>query len=228
VPARLLAALVLLAAVGLAACAPAPDGPPPGAGPEAVTVSGPAAEVLAQVAVRGRAPRTGYAREQFGKAWADTDRNGCGTRDDVLRRDLTEVRVRPGTHGCVADAGRLVDPYTGRVLAFRRSDPSAVQVDHVVALSDAWQKGAAAWTPARRLAFANDPLELLAVDGAVNTAKGDGDAATWLPPARAYRCRYVARQTAVKARYGLWMTRAEHDAVARVLTGCPGEPVPRA
>ena len=102
-----------------------------------------------------------------------------------------------------------------------------VQIDHVVALGDAWQKGAQSWTLARRTALANDPLELLAVGGAVNGAKSDGDAATWLPPRRAYRCDYVARQIAVKAKYGLWVTSAEKDAMARVLATCPAQPLPQ-
>ena len=100
-----------------------------------------------------------------------------------------------------------------------------MQIDHVVALSDAWQKGAQQWDATKRRAFANDPLELLAVDGPTNARKGDGDAATWLPPRKSFRCAYVARQIAVKARYGLWVTQAEHDAMARVLERCPGQRV---
>jgi hypothetical protein len=181
---------------------------------------------LATLAVKGRAPKTGYAREQFGPAWADVDRNGCDTRDDVLNRDLADKQWRPGTHGCVVVAGRLVDPYTGRALVFAKADAQAVQIDHVVSLSDAWQKGAARWDAFRRRAFANDPLNLLAVDGSVNAQKGDGDTATWLPPRMAYRCAFVARQVAVKARWRLWVTPAERDAMARVLSRCPDQPVP--
>jgi hypothetical protein len=95
-----------------------------------------------------------------------------------------------------------------------------VQIDHVVPLADAWQKGAQQWSPAKRIDFANDPLNLLAVDGPTNQAKSDGDAATWLPPNKAYRCAYVTRQVAVKARYGVWVTQAEHDAIARILSRC--------
>jgi len=186
----------------------------------------PADALLATLAVKGRAPKTGYSREQFGPAWADADRNGCDTRDDVLNRDLDGKEWRPGTHGCVVVAGHLVDPYTGRLLVFAKADAAAVQIDHVVSLSDAWQKGAARWDAAQRLAFANDPLNLLAVDGPTNSSKGDGDTATWLPPRKSYRCRFVARQVAVKARWRLWVTPAEHDAMARVLATCPGERVP--
>jgi hypothetical protein len=182
--------------------------------------------VLATLVVKGRAPKTGYSREQFGPAWADVDRNGCDTRNDILNRDLAEKQWRPATHGCVVVAGRLVDPYTGRPLAFAKADAQAVQIDHVVSLSDAWQKGAARWDAMRRRVFANDPLNLLAVDGSVNAQKGDGDTATWLPPRKAYRCAFVARQVAVKARWQLWVTRAERDAMARVLARCPGERVP--
>ncbi len=101
-----------------------------------------------------------------------------------------------------------------------------MQIDHVVALSNSWQTGAQGWDAATRTAFANDPLNLLAVDGSLNMQKGDGDTATWLPPDRGYRCAYVARQVAVKAAYGLWTTQAEHDAMATVLGTCPQEPLP--
>lgn len=156
------------------------------------------------------------------------DRNGCDTRNDILRRDLVDVAVKPGTGGCKVQRGTLHGPYTGSTIAFvsGQDTSSAVQIDHVVALSDAWQKGARSLDADDRLAFANDPLNLLAVDGPTNQAKSDGDAATWLPPSRSYRCPYVARQIAVKAEYGLWVTSAEHDAMARVLADCPDQQVP--
>ncbi|MGY1706322.1 DUF1524 domain-containing protein [Geodermatophilus sp. SYSU D00697] len=189
---------------------------------------GTALAALGEIDVKGRAPRTGYERERFGDGWVDTDRNGCDTRNDVLARDLEEETFRPGTNDCVVLSGTLEDPYSGDTIAFRRGEDTSddVQIDHVVALSDAWQKGAQGWDTARRTAFANDPLNLLAVDGPLNMQKGDGDAATWLPPNSAYRCAYVARQVAVKAGYGLWMTRAERNAAATVLSGCPDQRLP--
>ncbi len=189
---------------------------------------GTALAALETLPVKGRAPRTGYERGQFGPAWTDADRNGCDTRNDVLARDLTVAQVEPGTRGCVVVSGTLQDPYSGRTLGFARGTDtsSQVQIDHVVALGDAWQKGAQSLDSASRTALANDPLNLLAVDGPLNGAKGDGDAATWLPPNRGARCSYVARQVAVKARYGLWVTSAERDATSRVLGTCPDEPLP--
>jgi len=172
---------------------------------------------LTVLAVKGRAPRTGYERSEFGDGWADLDHNGCSTREDILARDLTDRTL----DGCRIANGTLLDPYSGATIAFVRGPDSAeVQIDHVVALADAWQKGAQQWTPARRGEFANDPLNLLAVDGGVNQAKGAGDAATWLPPDRGYRCAYAIRQIAVKARYGLWVTAAEGDALRRELSRC--------
>jgi hypothetical protein len=212
----------------------ASGGPPTGvlddaAAEEAIATAPPdsALAALGEVAVRGRAPRTGYEREEFGDGWVDTDRNGCDTRNDVLARDLTGERFRPGSD-CVVVSGTLDDPYSGRTIEFRRGEDTSddVQIDHVVALSDAWQKGAQRWDADRRTAFANDQLNLLAVDGPLNQQKGDGDAATWLPPNTSYRCAYVARQVAVKAGYGLWVTRAERNAAATVLAGCPDEPLP--
>ena len=180
--------------------------------------------MLATLPVKGRAPKTGYSRDQFGQAWADVDRNGCDTRNDMLRRDLSDLALKPGTRDCVVLSGVLNDPYTATPINFLRgsSTSAAVQIDHVVALSDAWQKGAQQLTEAQRLSFANDPLNLLAVDGPANQQKSDGDAATWLPPNKSYRCDYVARQISVKSSYGLWVTQAEHDAMARVLADCPG------
>jgi hypothetical protein len=177
--------------------------------------------VLGKLAVRGRAAKTGYSRAEFGPAWADTDHNGCDTRDDILRRDLTAIQARAGTNGCVVVAGQLADPYTGKRIDFHKSAAAKVQIDHVVALSDAWQTGAQGWSAATRLEFANDPLELLAVDGQANQDKGDGDAATWLPPRKSFRCDYVGRQVAVKYRYDLWVTAAERTAMARALQTCP-------
>lgn len=176
---------------------------------------------LAALPVKGRAPTTGYDRSAFGQAWADVDRNGCDTRNDVLARDLTGATFKPGTNDCVVLAGTLDDPYSGEVRRFARGERSAaVQIDHVVALSDAWQKGAQQWTAETREAFANDPANLLAVDGPLNQEKGAGDAATWLPPSTGYRCVYVLRQVRVKAAYGLWVTAAERDAMRRQLDRC--------
>jgi hypothetical protein len=101
-----------------------------------------------------------------------------------------------------------------------------VQIDHVVALSDAWQKGAQKLSLVMRTSTANDPLNLLAVKGRLNSQKGDGDAATWLPPLKSYRCAYVARQVAVKAKYYLWVTTAEKAAIKNILEKCPGQLVP--
>jgi hypothetical protein len=189
---------------------------------------GSALAALGTLTVKGRAPRTGYDRALFGQAWADVDRNGCDTRNDVLARDLTADEVKDGTEGCLVLSGTLRDPYSGTTINFVRgqSTSSKVQIDHVVALSDAWQKGAQQLSTSRRTALANDGLNLLAVDGITNQRKSDGDAATWLPPNKSYRCSYVARQIAVKASYGLWVTGAERDALRRVLATCPSQKLP--
>lgn len=167
-----------------------------------------------------RAP--GYDRDAFGPAWADVDRNGCDTRNDVLARDLTAVTFKPGTRDCVVVGGRLVDRYTGAEIQFRRGQDtsSLVQVDHVVALADAWRSGAHAWSPGDLERFANDPQNLLAVDGAANQDKGASAADEWLPPQRGYRCRYVAAQVAVKARWSLTVTSAERREIERTLGSC--------
>ncbi len=179
---------------------------------------GTALAAVASLGVKGRGPKTGYSRNAFGQAWFDADRNGCDTRNDILRRDLTDRTMK---NSCKVLAGtRAPDPYTGSTIRFVYGGADEIDIDHVVALSDAWQKGARTWAAGKRLAFANDPLNLLAVDAGANRAKGDGDTATWLPPNTSFRCEYVARQVAVKAKYGVWVTSAERDAMVRVLSHC--------
>ena len=183
-----------------------------------------AREALQKLVIKGRAPKTGYSREQFGEGWAEL--NGCDVRNLILQRDLTDTKL--DEDGCKVLSGNLLDPYTNKAIAFTRGSQTSddVQIDHVVALSDAWQKGAQQLSAEQREAFANDSLNLQAVDGPTNQQKGDGDAATWLPPNKAYRCQYVARQIAVKAAYGLWVTQAEYDAMGRVLDTCPTQVLP--
>jgi hypothetical protein len=178
--------------------------------------------VLESLAVKGRAPKTGYTRAQFGQTWADVNRNGCDTRNDILQRDLTNLSFRAGTRDCVVESGKLVDPYSGITINFIKGVKSSmeVQIDHVVALSNAWQTGAFKLTIEKRTQFANDPDNLLAVQGRLNSQKGDGDAATWLPPLKSYRCTYVTKQIAVKAKYGLWVTAPEKAAMKSILAKC--------
>ena len=176
-----------------------------------------AIETLEGLEVKGRAPKTGYQRALFGTGWAK--QGVCDMRNIILKRDLVDEKV---DEQCQVLSGVLNDPYTGKTIQFTRGPDSSqeVQIDHVVALSDAWQKGAQQLTIEQREKFANDPLNLLAVDGAANQEKSDSDAASWLPPNRAFRCQYVARQVAVKKKYGLWVTEAEKRIIRNVLESC--------
>ncbi len=196
--------------------------PAPGM-PSQVAITGSAADTLASIPTKGRAPKTDYARTQFGDGWSTV--GGCDTRNIILHRDLTNVAVN---ESCKVMSGTLQDPYAGQVIQFIRGGETSddVQIDHVVALSDAWQKGAQQLTKQRRIELANDPLELLAVEGQANQEKSDGDAATWLPANKAFRCQYVARQIAIKAKYSLWVTQAERDKMVEVLASCPGQELP--
>jgi hypothetical protein len=172
---------------------------------------------LAKLRVTPDGSMTGYSRAAFGPAWSDVDHNGCDTRNDILARDLTQV-VRNGR--CVVVSGMLVDPYSGKRIVFAKATAGAVQIDHVVALADAWRTGAATWTPAQRLAFANDPANLLAADGAGNDVKSDRSADRWAPNSVTRRCRFARVVVAVKVKYGLTVTQAEHDALAGMLGRC--------
>ena len=182
-----------------------------------------AADQLATLPIQPRAPRDGYSRDNFGRAWLDVDRNGCDTRNDILARDLDDTVVDAR---CRVLTGVLQEPFTGDIIFFERGEQTSalVQIDHVVALSNAWQTGAQDISEQQRIEFANDPLNLIAVSDQLNQQKGDSDAASWLPPDRGYWCEYVARQVGVKAHYSLWVTQAEHDQMARVLRSCPTYP----
>ncbi|MFF5446961.1 HNH endonuclease family protein [Streptomyces sp. NPDC012888] len=239
-------ALLLLPAVALAGCTPAPDPAGGGTGGPNGAVQGPltnpegvrpglapidpaadraaARALLDRLGTRGRGPRTGYDRKEFGPAWTDTAdgvpmaRNGCDTRNDVLRRDGGQVRFRAGSD-CVVVSMTLRDPYTGKDIAWKKEKAAEVQIDHVVPLSYAWQLGADRWDAAKRRRLANDTLNLLAVDGPANSAKGDSGPASWLPPHRGVRCAYAVRFAQVALKYELPVTAPDK---AAMLAQCGG------
>ncbi len=178
-----------------------------------------ATEVLGKLEVKGRAPKTGYSREAFYKGWPMVE--GCSLRQRIIKRELGDTAV---LDGCTVMSGEFDEPYTGEHQVFKdKLEISKIQIDHVVALSDAWQKGAQYLSAETRYEIATDPLNLLAVDGPANQQKSDGDAATWLPSNKKFRCQYVARQISVKYKYQLWVTEAEKTTMENVLSACPGQ-----
>ncbi|MDO5053338.1 MAG: HNH endonuclease family protein [Pseudoclavibacter sp.] len=230
-PLAVLAAAALIALSGCRA-APADTGAPatlvqelaeqgPGASPEASTARL-AEQVLEGLPVRPRTEWDGPfdRKAAFGEGWTDPDGNGCDARNDALQEAMADERLLGD--GCRVDRGTFTDPYSGQTVPFQRGPQSSerVQIDHVVALYNAWRTGARDWSFEQRQAFANDPINLQATLDWVNDEKKAQDASRWLPPDESYRCTYVARQIAIKASYGLWVTRAEHDAMREVLDGC--------
>ncbi|MBP5512394.1 HNH endonuclease [Candidatus Saccharibacteria bacterium] len=181
-----------------------------------------ATEILTKIEVKGRAPKTGYSRDQFYDTWPSE--NGCNLRQRILKRDFGDSAVL-ASDNCTVISGKLYEPYTGEVMEFseKKAISKGIQIDHIVALSDAWQKGAQYKTKDVRFKIATDPLNLVAADASANMQKSDGDAATWLPKNKSFRCQYVARQIAVKYKYELWVTESEKDAMNRVLSSCPNE-----
>ncbi|MGA5287798.1 HNH endonuclease family protein [Streptomyces pseudogriseolus] len=194
-----------------------PDGTRPGLAPvRDARDRAEAAALIDKVATKGRGPKTGYDRDEYGYAWMDTAdgvpfaRNGCDTRNDLLRRDGQKLRFRPGSD-CVLVSLTLADPYTGTTIEWRKQDAAEVQIDHVVPLSYSWQMGAARWSEAKRRQLANDPLNLLPVDGGANSAKSDSGPASWLPPGKAVRCAYAVRFAQVAVKYEMPVTTADKD-----------------
>lgn len=180
-------------------------------------------DVLEKLEVKGRAAKTGYTRTKFYNSWPTID--GCSLRQRIIKREMGDSAVISSEDNCTVISGEYDEPYTGSHLIFyQKSDfSSGVQIDHVVALSDAWQKGAQNLSKDERYNLATDPLNLLAVDAKTNQGKSDGDAASWLPPNKNFRCAYVARQVSVKYKYHLWVTSAEKTAIKNVLISCPNE-----
>ena len=218
-------ALALAAALALSGCeteqaehVAAPAAPP------AVVAEGTALDVLASLEVKGKAPMTGYDREGDFPHWLDLDGDGCDADDQAVKLHANVELA----DNCREVAATMVDPYSGQQISWGAKRTSVVDIDHVVSLGNAWSTGAQYLDPQTRAAIANDQLNLLPVDASLNRQKQDADAATWLPPAKGFRCEYVARQVGVKARYGLWVTQAEKDAIARVLDTCPDQVVPDA
>lgn len=188
----------------------------------ASTSPGTARSALARLPRVEPASEVAYDRvRDFGPAWADVDHNGCDTRNDILRRDLLSPTFRAGTAGCIVVTGSMIDPYTGRRLAFTKSDAAAIQIDHLVPLHAAWKLGAWRWPPRRRLEFANDPRNLVAVDGQENQDKSDSLADSWKPPNRSIRCVYAINTVAVHVAYDLPAGPTEAQALDRMLSRCP-------
>lgn len=176
----------------------------------------------------------GYDRERYFGGWAS---NGCGSataRDTILARDLKGAVENPR---CQVTSGTLTDPYTGRTIQFRRgrNTSSAVQIDHVVALLDAWESGARDWDQTKRVQYANSTDVLLASDGPANMAKGSGldvngtalyrsqnsgAPDVWMPDNKAYRCDYMAKRATIKSKWGLTMTPREKQQTVSVLSQC--------
>jgi hypothetical protein len=181
-----------------------------------------ARKIIEKVATKGRGPKTGYDRDKFGSAWLDTAdgvalaRNGCDTRNDLLERDGKDLTYR-GTKKCIVMSMTLNDPYTGKAIGWKKATASAVQIDHVMPLSYDWQMGAARWTKEKREGIANDPLNLLPVNGSLNASKGDSGPASWLPPNKNIRCSYSVRFAQVSLKYELPVTAADKQIM---LTQC--------
>ncbi|MFJ8668303.1 HNH endonuclease family protein [Streptomyces sp. NPDC093600] len=202
-----------------------PDGTKPGLAAVSSDKDRAAArELIAKVSTKGRGPRTGYARDEFGYAWMDTAdgvplaRNGCDTRNDVLRLAGREVMFRTGSD-CVVVSMTLHDPYTGKDIAWKKAKAAEVQIDHVVPLSYAWQMGAARWGREKRQRLANDVLNLLPVSGSTNSAKRDSGPASWLPPNKEIRCSYAVRFAQVALKYELPVTAPDKSRMIRLCGG---------
>ena len=179
------------------------------------------AKQLAATLIVAHQDSSGYKRtEHFGEAWLDIDNNGCDTRNDILARDLTNITV---DNRCRVTTGTLNDPYTGATINFKRGQGTSdkVQIDHIVALNEAWGSGANQWSQEQRIAFANDPANLIAADGPSNTSKGAKDAAQWaVPDNPAFTCTYLTRQVILKNHYQLTVDKAEYAALNDGLASC--------
>lgn len=194
--------------------------------PTAMAQENNALEAVSTLTVRQTDSVSGYDRDLFQWNKFDEDGDGCDTRNDILARDLDDIFKQDK---CVVFSGILDDPYTGDRIDFQRgqSTSSKVQIDHIVALSDAWNSGASHWNESKLRAFGNDPYNLAAVDGTANTQKSNSSADEWLPANAAARCLYVATQVGVKEHYALTVTQTEAQKMREVLGSCPTQSIPQ-
>jgi len=183
-------------------------------------LNGPKAlSMLKSLPVKGKAPATGYNRnKKFGNGWKDYDGDKCDERQDTLSRDMSKVKFKDRKK-CTVASGTLHDKYTSKKINWKVKSGS-VDIDHVVALKNAWISGAQQLSQSQRQALANDPLNLIAADASANRKKGDKNAAEWLPKNKSFRCQYVATQISVKKKYALSVTKAEKNAMTKVLNTC--------
>lgn len=185
-----------------------------------------ASRLLRQLPTVDDTPADAYDRDAYGEAWADVDHNGCNQRDDVLMRDVVEGTVTVGSQdGCDHDvlAGAWRDPYTGKLLRFDDLkdlvQAQSITIDHLVPLAEAHRSGADTWDSERRMLFANDLANLLAVDGGANSSKGDQDPANWEPPAVVW-CDYALVWVQVKSEWDLGVDSVERAVLQRRLSSC--------
>ncbi|MCV0001152.1 HNH endonuclease [Mobiluncus curtisii] len=191
----------------------------PSSSTSGATIGGSLHELCA-LKVRKDAGPDGYQRDLFGSGWMDPDGNGCDTRADILARDFQSPRFGNSAKPCRLTGGTFHDPYTGKTMQFETPPGRKVQIDHVVALGNAWKSGAWAWTKAQREAYANDPSVLLAADGPANQQKSDASADAWMPSNRNFRCAYARQQIDIKYRWNLTVTAPEKAALLSALAKC--------
>ncbi|KAA8913778.1 hypothetical protein FN846DRAFT_60739 [Sphaerosporella brunnea] len=155
---------------------------------------------------------TGYERSKF-PHWITI--NGCSTRETVLKRDGTGLKLGAG---CSTSAGTWYSAYDGATW----TSPSDLEIDHVVPLFDAWKSGANAWTTDERRNFANDLTnpQLIAITSRVNTSKGGKSPDDWKPPLTSYYCTYAKMWVQVKSVYSLSVTSDEKNALDDMLKTC--------
>ena len=223
---RLFAVLALLAAT--AGCGPVAAGPAGHSSPGS-TASAITAELAKVQVIPSRPDVPGYDRScraghgcVFGTPWKDVDRSGCDTRNDVLKAQLRDDVVKPGTDGCVLLSGSGSDPYTGAAINWRKSS-GGVDIDHVYPLARAWDMGASKWTAEQRLRFANDQVSnLLVTKSATNRSKGDQGPGEWMPLQPVYACAWVLRYLQVADKYDLPVTQGDSDAAREIAPKCGG------
>jgi hypothetical protein len=204
-----------------------PTSTPPATPPVVPRTASAASAELATIPVRAIAGRDpSYERTAFGAAWSDAGsgvadaRNGCDTRNDVLKRDARPgtVHFKPGTHECKVTAGTWTSPYTGATL----TRASTIDIDHIVPLGRAWASGAKSWTAVRRLSFANDPDNLVAADRSSNRSKGDLGPSAWRPR-RPYQCAYAIRYVHSAKKWSLPISPSDVTALRDMLGTCPAK-----
>ncbi len=158
-----------------------------------------------------------YSRDSLPTDWKDLDGNGCNTREDILKKYTSEYTGR--FDGCKIKSGKFYDYYNGKFLRYDKSVDTGggIQIDHIVAIGNAWISGGYKWGKDEWISYINDEEVLIPTSSKTNREKSDKDITEWKPANNSYLCTYAEKQVEIKDKYKLTVTEKEKAELKSIL-----------